>query len=363
MIRRSLESVAGSVAGTWLAGLLVLLPLALTAAVLAWTVSLVNGLLGPSSFVGSLFAALGYPFSANPGLAYVFGTLVVIVVIYLLGVLVRSGLQGPLRRLTDRTLRRIPIVGGVYNVADRFVGLLDQQPGSGGDIAAMSPVWCFFGGDGGAGVLALAPSPEPVDDRRPPLLRRADPDRAGAVRRRAARRARRVGASRRDRRGQADGGVRLDGHHTAAVARLIVFRPTPADARAAPSALAGADLSWKLARGHIRAPMGEATAAGAWASGSVELASCVCEVPRRRLLDRVRDALRLRHYSRRTERAYVAWIRRYVLFHGKRHPAEMGAEEVSRFLSALAVEGRVSASTQNQALAALLFLYGARAGE
>jgi len=163
MIRRSLESVAGSVAGTWLAGLVVLLPLALTAAVLAWTVSLVNGLLGPSSFVGSLFAALGYPFSANPGLAYVSGTLVVIVVIYLLGVVVRSGLQGPLRRLTDRTLRRIPIVGGIYNVADRFVGLLDQQPGSGGDIAAMSPVWCFFGGDGGAGVLALAPSPDPVE--------------------------------------------------------------------------------------------------------------------------------------------------------------------------------------------------------
>ncbi len=68
--------------------------------------------------------------------------------------------------------------------------------------------------------------------------------------------------------------------------------------------------------------------------------------------------LRVRHYSRRTERAYVGWIRRYVLFHGKRHPAEMGAQEVSRFLSWLAVEGRVSASTQNQALAALLFLYG-----
>ena len=82
-------------------------------------------------------------------------------------------------------------------------------------------------------------------------------------------------------------------------------------------------------------------------------------VPRRpRLLDTVRDALRLRHYSRRTERAYVGWIRRYILFHAKRHPAEMGATEVSRFLSSLAVEGRVSASTQNQALAALLFLYG-----
>src|SRR5437016_9247069 len=77
-----------------------------------------------------------------------------------------------------------------------------------------------------------------------------------------------------------------------------------------------------------------------------------------RLLDRVREALRLRHYSRRTERAYLGWIRRYIVFHAKRHPAEMGAAEVSRFLSSLAVEGRVSASTQNQALAALLFLYG-----
>ena len=82
-------------------------------------------------------------------------------------------------------------------------------------------------------------------------------------------------------------------------------------------------------------------------------------VPRKpRLLDTVSDALRVRHYSRRTERAYVGWIRRYIVFHAKRHPAEMGAAEVSRFLSSLAVEGRVSASTQNQALAALLFLYG-----
>lgn len=77
-----------------------------------------------------------------------------------------------------------------------------------------------------------------------------------------------------------------------------------------------------------------------------------------RLLDRVRTTMRLGHYSRRTERAYVQWIRRFVLFHDKRHPAEMGYAEVTRFLSALAVERRVSASTQNQALAALRFLYG-----
>src|SRR5881628_4048727 len=76
-----------------------------------------------------------------------------------------------------------------------------------------------------------------------------------------------------------------------------------------------------------------------------------------RLLDRVRDAVRARHYSRRTEKAYVAWIRRYILFHGKRHPSEMGAPELTRYLSSLAVEGNVAASTQNQALSALLFLY------
>ncbi|HTO54649.1 MAG TPA: integron integrase [Myxococcota bacterium] len=76
-----------------------------------------------------------------------------------------------------------------------------------------------------------------------------------------------------------------------------------------------------------------------------------------RLLDRVRDACRVRHLSRRTERAYAQWVKRFVLFHAKRHPDEMGGAEVAAFLSHLAVVGRVSASTQNQALSALLFLY------
>jgi integron integrase len=76
-----------------------------------------------------------------------------------------------------------------------------------------------------------------------------------------------------------------------------------------------------------------------------------------RLLDQVRDAIRTRHYSLRTEEAYVAWIRKFILFHGKRHPAEMGAAEVGAFLTHLAVDRDVAASTQNQARGALLFLY------
>jgi integron integrase len=79
--------------------------------------------------------------------------------------------------------------------------------------------------------------------------------------------------------------------------------------------------------------------------------------PRPRLLDRVREAVRARHYSRRTEKAYVHWIKQYIVFHAKRHPAEMGAAEVTTFLTALAVDRKVAASTQNQALSALLFLY------
>jgi integron integrase len=76
-----------------------------------------------------------------------------------------------------------------------------------------------------------------------------------------------------------------------------------------------------------------------------------------RLLDQVREEIRIRHYSIRTEQAYVQWIRRFILFHRKRHPREMGAAELTAFLTDLAVQHNVAASTQNQALNAILFLY------
>jgi integron integrase len=76
-----------------------------------------------------------------------------------------------------------------------------------------------------------------------------------------------------------------------------------------------------------------------------------------KFLDQIRQLMRLRHYSLRTEEAYVGWIRRYILYHGKRHPNDLDKSHIASFLSTLAVEGRVAASTQNQALNALLFLY------
>ena len=79
--------------------------------------------------------------------------------------------------------------------------------------------------------------------------------------------------------------------------------------------------------------------------------------PHPKLLDQVREAIRTRHYSYRTEKAYIGWITRFIFFHNKRHPAEMGDAEIAQFLSSLASDSHVSASTQNQALNAILFLY------
>ena len=98
------------------------------------------------------------------------------------------------------------------------------------------------------------------------------------------------------------------------------------------------------------------------AGGADMHVECPPEVPAAesrplRLLDQVREAIRYRHYSYRTEQAYVEWVRRYVLFHGKRHPSEMAEAEVVAFLTHLATERAVAAATHQQALSALLFLY------
>ncbi|MGB7621389.1 MAG: integron integrase [Terriglobia bacterium] len=81
------------------------------------------------------------------------------------------------------------------------------------------------------------------------------------------------------------------------------------------------------------------------------------DAPPPKLLDRVRGSIRAKHYSPRTEESYIHWIKQFIFFHGKRHPMEMGEAEINDFLTSLAVTERVSASTQNQALSALLFLY------
>ena len=81
------------------------------------------------------------------------------------------------------------------------------------------------------------------------------------------------------------------------------------------------------------------------------------DIKQPKLLDQVRNRIRCKHYSIRTEQAYIEWIRKFIFYHGKRHPAEMGENEISAFLTYLAVKRKVAASTQNQALSAIVFLY------
>ena len=155
MFKRSLETIVA----TWLAGLVVFLPLALTFAVLGWLIGLLNQYAGPGSELGYLFQALGYSVAGNSPMPYLLGTLVLVVAIYLLGLALRLGLRRPLSQFLNVTLRRIPLIGSLYDFTHRFVGLLEQKQG---DIGAMSAVWCFFGGEGVA-VLGLAPSHDPVE--------------------------------------------------------------------------------------------------------------------------------------------------------------------------------------------------------
>lgn len=148
------------VVATWLAGLFVLLPLALTVAALAWLVALLNSFIGPDTLVGKGFALLGYPLARNDAFAYFLGTVMLIGAIYLLGLLVQAGMLRALADMADRGFRAIPVIGKLYAFAEKLVGLVDAKPRD--ELAAMGAVWCFFGGEGGVAVLGLAPSPNPI---------------------------------------------------------------------------------------------------------------------------------------------------------------------------------------------------------
>lgn len=104
-----------------------------------------------------------------------------------------------------------------------------------------------------------------------------------------------------------------------------------------------------------RLPPRSSTHPGTGTGGIAAISFPAAQKPK--LLDQVRHALHMRHYSPRTEESYIGWIKRFILFHNKRHPLEMGEAEIAQFLSSLATDHQVSASTQNQALNAILFLY------
>jgi uncharacterized membrane protein len=151
---------------TFVSGLILLLPVIVTLAVVTWLAQFLIGYVGPYSVVGQALTTIGLGFTASQIVAYGIGLVVFLVVVYLLGILVESRLRHHLSELIDSTMTRIPLVGVVYDLTKRFVALMDKKDAEG--LKSMSPVWCFFGGPEGAAVLALLPTPEVimVGDRR-----------------------------------------------------------------------------------------------------------------------------------------------------------------------------------------------------
>jgi uncharacterized membrane protein len=145
---------------TFVAGLLAVLPVVLTVAVILWVAGLVAQFVGPDSAVGKLLVSIGLTVVETRIAAYVIGIVVVLLAVYMLGLFVEAGFQRRLQPFIDSGIRRIPLVGNVYDLAHRFVGMLERKEQT--DLKTMRPVWCFFGGEGGAAVLALLPTPEPI---------------------------------------------------------------------------------------------------------------------------------------------------------------------------------------------------------
>ena len=154
----------GRILRIFLAGVLALLPIAVTVFVTAWVASLIAGYAGPGSFVGRLIiglgASVGLDISPSSTAAYLLGLAIILGAIFVLGLLVESGLRSFILNSLDWLIMRIPLISNIYDLSKRFVSLVDH--GDQGDLKSMRPVWCFFGGEGGAAVLGLMPSPEPV---------------------------------------------------------------------------------------------------------------------------------------------------------------------------------------------------------
>src|SRR6202011_3768552 len=140
---------------TLIAGFLVLLPLAVTVGVIVWIGTFIYAYLGPDSAIGRILISIGFNFSNSPIAAYALGAVVVVGLVYLFGLAVESRLESRVRHLIDSLMQRIPFVSNLYDVTKRFVAIMDPKNQDG--LKSMSPVWCFFGGEGGAAVLRLLP--------------------------------------------------------------------------------------------------------------------------------------------------------------------------------------------------------------
>ncbi len=145
---------------TLLSGFLLLLPVAVTAVLVIWLGTYIITYVAPGSMFGNTLTAIGLGFTGSTVVAYLIGLVVLLTFIYVLGVIVESGLRNRFSAFIDNTMRRIPLVRNVYDLIKRFVAIMDTKDADG--LKGMRPVWCHFGGPGGAAVLALLPTSETV---------------------------------------------------------------------------------------------------------------------------------------------------------------------------------------------------------
>jgi uncharacterized membrane protein len=149
------------VVGTFLAGLLAALPVALTIAIIIWLVEFLQKYLGPGSQFGKLLGSIGLNFVTSELTAYLIGILATLGLIYLLGLLVQTGMRSHWNALVDGVMERVPLVSRIYTALKKIMRMFESRDQS--DMKAMSAVMCYFGGKDGTAVLALMPSPERIN--------------------------------------------------------------------------------------------------------------------------------------------------------------------------------------------------------
>lgn len=150
-----------TLAGIFGAGLLAALPLAATILIVVWAARLLFEYVGPDSLIGRQLVAVGLRGSSSEVVGYLLGVAFVIVAIFVLGLLVHTRLRPWLGRLVDALVERIPVVRSIYGIAQRLVELIG--PRDVGGLQSMQPVWCHFGGPGGAAALGLLSCAETID--------------------------------------------------------------------------------------------------------------------------------------------------------------------------------------------------------
>ena len=214
-MRRIMDWFVNRLLRYFLAGVFSILPVVVTVAIVIWVAGFLEQFVGPSAPLGRFLRILGFRFSDDTTVAYIVGWALVLAIIFAVGVFVEAGARGFVQRSFDAVLSRVPLVGGIYGTSKQLVSMLDRK--SDPQLTAMRPVFCYFGKDRGAGVLAPVGLARGILDRRPAVSARGRAQRADPDERRVVVRAGRLGADHRYLGGIADEHLCLDGRQRTAV--------------------------------------------------------------------------------------------------------------------------------------------------